>query len=119
MKRWLPILAFLSMSALLSSPALAAANGDQAVGMGLLAWLIVGLIAGFLASKVVNRRGKGFLLDIVLGIVGAWIGGLIFRSLGAAGVTGFNLWSILVAFVGAVVLLVAYHAVAGRGAGAA
>lgn len=88
-----------------------AGSQGGAVGMGLIAWLIVGLIAGFLASKTVNRTGEGFFRDILLGIVGAWVGGFIFRALGTSGVTGFNLWSILVAFLGAVVVLVLYHAV--------
>ncbi len=82
--------------------------------MGWIAWIILGLIAGFIASKIVNNRGEGVLLDIVLGIVGAVIGGWIFNAFGAAGVTGFNLWSLLVAVIGAVVLLWIYHAIAGR-----
>lgn len=83
--------------------------------MGWIAWIILGLIAGFIASKIVDARGQGVVLDIILGIVGAVIGGWIFRAFGAAGVTGFNLWSLLVAVVGAVVLLWIYHAIAGRG----
>jgi len=79
----------------------------------LLAWIFLGLIAGFLASKVFNRSGSGIVLDIFLGIIGAVIGGWVFDALGAAGVTGFNLWSILVAFVGAVLLLLAWHGVQG------
>ncbi len=82
--------------------------------MGIIAWIIVGLVGGFLASKVVNRSGEGFLRDVLLGIVGALIGGWIFNLLGSPGVTGFNLWSIFVAFVGAVVLLVVYHAIFGK-----
>ncbi len=82
--------------------------------MGWIAWIILGLIAGFIASKIVNNRGEGILLDIVLGIVGAVIGGWIFNAFGAAGVTGFNLWSLLVAVIGAVVLLWIYHAIVGR-----
>ena len=68
-------------------------------------WIVLGLLAGFIASKLVNKRGEGVVMDIVLGIVGAVIGGWIFRSLGAAGATGFNLWSLLVAVIGAIVLL--------------
>jgi uncharacterized membrane protein YeaQ/YmgE (transglycosylase-associated protein family) len=79
--------------------------------MGFLAWIIVGLVAGFLASLAVNRGGEGLLRDILLGIVGGIIGGLVFHALGYAGMTGVNLWSILVAFIGAVLLLVIYHAV--------
>jgi uncharacterized membrane protein YeaQ/YmgE (transglycosylase-associated protein family) len=74
--------------------------------MGWLAWLVVGAVAGWLASLVMktNKR-QGLLLDIVVGIVGALIGGFLFNQLGTAGVTGFNIWSIFVAFTGAVVLL--------------
>jgi uncharacterized membrane protein YeaQ/YmgE (transglycosylase-associated protein family) len=79
--------------------------------MSLLAWVFLGLIAGFIASKFVNRAGQGLVLDIVLGIVGAVIGGSLFTTFGMEGVTGFNLYSLLVAVVGAVILLAAYHAV--------
>jgi uncharacterized membrane protein YeaQ/YmgE (transglycosylase-associated protein family) len=79
--------------------------------MGIIAWIIVGLIAGFLASKVVNRSGEGFLRDVLLGIIGAVVGGWIFNAMGQAGVSGINLYSILVAFVGGVVVLVIYHAI--------
>jgi uncharacterized membrane protein YeaQ/YmgE (transglycosylase-associated protein family) len=82
--------------------------------MSIFAWIIVGLIAGYLGSLVINRSGEGMIRDILLGIVGAFVGGFIFNAMGSAGVTGLNLRSILVAFVGAVVLLVLYHAVAGR-----
>jgi len=74
-----------------------------------LIWVLLGLIAGFIASKLVNKRGEGFVFDIVLGIVGAFIGGLLFRLFGSTGVTGLNLWSLLVAIVGAVVFLLVYH----------
>jgi uncharacterized membrane protein YeaQ/YmgE (transglycosylase-associated protein family) len=82
--------------------------------MGIIAWIVLGLIAGFIASKIVNRTGEGPLLDIVLGVVGALVGGFLFNIVGAAGVTGFNVWSILVAVAGAVAMLLAYHAIAGR-----
>jgi uncharacterized membrane protein YeaQ/YmgE (transglycosylase-associated protein family) len=78
--------------------------------MSILAWLVLGLIAGFIASKVVNKSGEGVVLDIVLGIIGAFVGGWLFTTFGAAGVTGLNLYSMLVAVVGAVVVLVVYHA---------
>jgi uncharacterized membrane protein YeaQ/YmgE (transglycosylase-associated protein family) len=78
--------------------------------MSLLAWIILGLIAGFVASKLVNRTGEGFVLDIVLGIVGAVVGGWLFNIFGMAGVSGLNLYSLLVAVVGAAALLVGYHA---------
>ena len=77
--------------------------------MSFLAWIVLGLVAGFIGSKIVNKAGEGILLDIVLGIVGAVVGGWLFNTFGAAGVTGLNLYSLLVAVVGAVVLLVAYH----------
>ena len=82
--------------------------------MSLLAWIVLGLVAGFVASKIVNKSGQGFVLDIVLGIVGAVAGGWLFNALGMAGVTGFNLYSVLVAIAGSVLLLVAWHAVTGR-----
>lgn len=82
--------------------------------MSILAWIILGLIAGFIASKLVNKQGEGLVLDIVLGIVGAIVGGFIFNFFGHAGVTGLNLYSLLVAVLGAVVVLGIYHAVAGR-----
>ncbi len=77
--------------------------------MSILAWIVLGLVAGFIGSKLVNKTGEGFFLDIVLGIVGAVVGGWLFSAFGAAGVTGVNFYSLLVAIVGSVVLLVAYH----------
>jgi uncharacterized membrane protein YeaQ/YmgE (transglycosylase-associated protein family) len=77
--------------------------------MSIIAWLILGLIAGFIASKIVNKQGEGLWLNIVLGVVGAEVGGWLFRLLGMSGVTGFNLYSLLVAVIGAVILLFAYH----------
>jgi uncharacterized membrane protein YeaQ/YmgE (transglycosylase-associated protein family) len=82
--------------------------------MSILAWLILGLISGFIASKLVNKSGEGVILDIVLGVVGAFVGGWLFNTFGQAGVTGLNIYSMLVAVVGAVVVLVLYHAVFGR-----
>ncbi len=82
--------------------------------MSIVAWIVLGLIAGFIASKLVNNTGNGLILDIVLGVVGAVVGGFLFNQLGAAGVTGFNIYSMLVAVVGAVLVLVVYHAVTGR-----
>jgi uncharacterized membrane protein YeaQ/YmgE (transglycosylase-associated protein family) len=79
--------------------------------MSFIAWIVLGLISGFIASKLVNKTGEGFLLDIVLGIVGALVGGWLFNEFGMAGVTGVNLYSMLVAVVGAVVVLVLYHAI--------
>lgn len=82
--------------------------------MGIISWIILGLIAGFIASKIVDARGQGLMLDIVLGIVGAIVGGFVFSAFGAEGITGFNLWSVLVAIAGSVIVLWVYHAVAGR-----
>ena len=79
--------------------------------MSIVAWIVLGLVAGFIASKIVNRQGEGLILDIILGIVGAVVGGWLFTQFGAAGVTGFNLYSVLVAIVGAIVVLVIYHAI--------
>ena len=78
--------------------------------MSFIAWIVLGLIAGFIASKIVNKTGEGMILDIVLGIVGAVIGGYLFQTFGMSGVTGVNIYSILVAVVGAIVFLVIYHA---------
>jgi uncharacterized membrane protein YeaQ/YmgE (transglycosylase-associated protein family) len=78
--------------------------------MSILAWLVVGLVSGFLASKVVNKTGSGLLMDIVFGVVGALVGGFIFNFLGHSAPTGINLYSIFVSFVGAVVVLLIYHA---------
>ena len=82
--------------------------------MSIIGWLILGLIAGFIGSKIVNKTGEGLLLDIVLGIVGAMVGGYLFTLFGAAPVTGLNLYSMFVAVVGAIVVLVVYHAIFGR-----
>jgi uncharacterized membrane protein YeaQ/YmgE (transglycosylase-associated protein family) len=82
--------------------------------MSILAWIVLGLIAGFIASKLVNKTGGSLVLDLLLGVVGAFIGGFLFTRFGAAGVTGLNLYSILVAIIGAVVVLFIYHAIAGR-----
>ena len=82
--------------------------------MSIIGWIVLGLISGFIASKLVNKSGEGVILDIVLGIVGAVFGGFLFAQFGAAGVTGFNLYSMLVAIIGAVVLLILYHAIIGR-----
>lgn len=79
--------------------------------MSILAWIVLGLIAGFIASHLVNKSGEGMFLDIILGIVGAVVGGWIFNMFGHSGVSGVNLGSILVATIGAVVVLMVYHAV--------
>ena len=82
--------------------------------MSIFAWMVLGLIAGFLASKLVNKTGEGVVMDIALGIVGALAGGWIFNQFGQTGVTGLDIRSLVVAVIGAVVLLVGYHAITGR-----
>jgi uncharacterized membrane protein YeaQ/YmgE (transglycosylase-associated protein family) len=82
--------------------------------MSIIGWLILGLIAGFVGSKIVNKSGEGVILDIVLGILGAFVGGFLFSLVGAAPVTGFNIYSMVVAVIGAIVVLVIYHATVGR-----
>ncbi len=79
--------------------------------MSILAWIVLGLVAGFIGSKLVNKTGSGLILDIVLGVVGAVAGGFLFNMFGASGVTGLNIYSLVVAVVGAVVVLLIYHAV--------
>lgn len=81
--------------------------------MSFVAWIVLGLIAGFIASKIINKRGEGLILDIVLGIIGAVVGGWLFHVFGMSGVTGLNIYSLLVAVVGAVVVLGIYHAIRG------
>jgi uncharacterized membrane protein YeaQ/YmgE (transglycosylase-associated protein family) len=81
--------------------------------MSIIAWIILGLIAGFIASQLVNQRGTGVILDIVLGIIGAIVGGWLFSFFGASEVTGLNLYSLIVAVVGAVAILLIYHALTG------
>jgi uncharacterized membrane protein YeaQ/YmgE (transglycosylase-associated protein family) len=82
--------------------------------MGIISWIILGLIAGFIGSKIVDKQGQGFWLDIALGIIGALVGGFLFSLFGATGVTGLNIWSMIVAIIGAVVVLLIYNAVTGR-----
>jgi uncharacterized membrane protein YeaQ/YmgE (transglycosylase-associated protein family) len=82
--------------------------------MGVIAWLVMGLIAGFIASKLVNKQGEGMLMDIVLGIVGAFVGGFLAHVLGFEGITGFNAYSTLISVLGAIVVLLLYHALTRR-----
>lgn len=82
--------------------------------MGIIAWIILGLVAGFIGSKVVNKTGSGLVMDLILGVVGAFVGGFIFSFFGHSGVTGLNLYSLLVAVIGAIVVLWIYHAVVRR-----
>ena len=79
--------------------------------MSILAWIVLGLIAGFIGSKIVNKQGEGMILDIILGVVGAVVGGWLFGLFGGSGVTGLNLYSLLVAVIGAIVVLVVFHAI--------
>ena len=82
--------------------------------MGIVSWIVLGLIAGFIGSKIVESEGQGFWLNIALGIVGALVGGFLFDFFGASGVTGLNIYSMIVAIVGAVVVLLIYNAINGR-----
>ena len=82
--------------------------------MGIISWIILGLIAGFIGSKIVDKQGQGFWLNIALGIIGALVGGFIFDLIGSTGVTGLNIWSMIVAIIGSVVVLLIYNAVARR-----
>lgn len=82
--------------------------------MSILGWIFFGLIAGFIACRVVNQRGEGCILNAALGIVGACVGGFIFTSIGGHGVNGFNLYSMIVAIIGAIVVLLLFHALTGR-----
>jgi uncharacterized membrane protein YeaQ/YmgE (transglycosylase-associated protein family) len=77
--------------------------------VGLISWVLVGIIAGVLAKWIMPGEGPGgFVVTIILGMAGASLGGFVFRVLGGAGATGFNVWSILVATIGAVILLFLY-----------
>jgi uncharacterized membrane protein YeaQ/YmgE (transglycosylase-associated protein family) len=83
--------------------------------MGILAWIVVGLIAGLLARLITPGDDPGgIIITILIGIAGAFVGGFVFSIFGGAGMTGFNLWSILVATVGAIILLLIYRLIAGR-----
>jgi len=91
--------------------------GTAGVGeekMGIISWIILGVIAGFIGSKIVNKTGQGLLMDIVLGIVGAIVGGVICSQIFGVGVTGLNISSLIVSVVGAIVVLWAYHQFSGR-----
>ena len=82
--------------------------------MSIVSWILLGLIAGFIGSKIVNSEGQGLWLNIVLGIVGAVVGGFLFSIFGATGITGFNIYSLIVAIIGSVVVLWLYHQLVGR-----
>jgi uncharacterized membrane protein YeaQ/YmgE (transglycosylase-associated protein family) len=78
--------------------------------MGIFSWIILGAVAGWLGSMIVNKQGEGMLFDIMLGIVGALVGGWLFSAMGSTGVTGLNIWSLVVSVLGSVVVLMLYHA---------
>ena len=82
--------------------------------MGIIAWIILGLVAGFIGSKIVNKTGEGFFLDILLGIIGAVVGGWVFSLFGGHGVTGLNIYSLVVAVIGAIVVLLIWRAIRGN-----
>jgi uncharacterized membrane protein YeaQ/YmgE (transglycosylase-associated protein family) len=86
-------------------------NRQQGAAMSFVAWIVLGLVAGFIGSKLVNKTGEGLIRDVLLGVVGAIIGGYLFNLFGASGVTGLNLYSLLVAVVGAVLFLIVFHAI--------
>lgn len=79
--------------------------------MSILSWIVLGLVAGYIGSLVVDRRGAGVVIDILIGIAGALLGGWVFQALGWGSVSGFNLASLLVAIVGSIILLLIYHAI--------
>ncbi len=83
-------------------------SADDNTGLGIIAWVVVGLIAGFLGSKIVNKRGEGIMVDIILGLIGSVVGGFLFHLLGIHRNGSFIL-SIVVATIGAVIVLVIYH----------
>jgi uncharacterized membrane protein YeaQ/YmgE (transglycosylase-associated protein family) len=86
-------------------------NRQESSAMSFVAWIVLGLVAGFIGSKLVNRTGEGLIRDVLLGVIGAIGGGYLFNLFGASGVTGLNLYSLVVAVVGAVVFLIVYHAI--------
>lgn len=96
-----------AFNSFLAQTVTAEASTDRGMLMSIIIWLFVGAVAGFLASRIVNKTGEGLLMDIILGIVGSFVGGFLFSLLGihAGGIIG----SIAVATVGAILVLVIYH----------
>jgi uncharacterized membrane protein YeaQ/YmgE (transglycosylase-associated protein family) len=83
--------------------------------MGILAWILLGGLAGWFASMIAGTNAQqGVVANIVVGIAGAFIGGFLFNLLGGSGITGFNVWSLIVAIIGAVLLLAILKALRGR-----
>ena len=82
--------------------------------MSILGWIVLGLVAGFIASNIVNKNGGSLVMDLILGVIGAVVGGFLFNQFGHSGVTGLNLYSFMVATLGAVVVLAIYHMFNGR-----
>ena len=82
--------------------------------MGFIAWIVLGVVAGFIASKIVNKQGEGFIVDLILGIIGSVVGGFLFSMVGVQTTGGFNVYSLIVAVIGAIVVLWVYHAIVGR-----
>ena len=82
--------------------------------MSVIGWIVFGVIAGFIASKIVNKQGEGIIIDLVLGVIGAMVGGWLFERFGYEGVSGFNIYSMIVAVIGAIIVLFIYHAITGR-----
>ena len=80
--------------------------------MWFIAWIVLGLITGFIGSKIINKNGTGMTLDVVLGVIGAVVAGILVNIAGMTGITGFSLWSVFVSIAGSVVVLSAYHAMA-------
>ncbi len=111
-RRVVPSLLVYSASAAFAYGRSSSVTGEPET-MSFLAWIVLGLIAGFIGSKIINRRGEGIVRDILLGVVGALAGGLLFHLFGASGVSGLNLYSLMVAVIGSVVLLMIYHALRG------
>jgi uncharacterized membrane protein YeaQ/YmgE (transglycosylase-associated protein family) len=83
--------------------------------MGIISWIILGLIAGFIGSKVVNKTGSGLIMDVVLGVVGALVGGFLAGLIGIGSVTGVNIESVIISVVGAIIVLLAYRMIVARG----
>jgi uncharacterized membrane protein YeaQ/YmgE (transglycosylase-associated protein family) len=77
--------------------------------LNFIAWIILGLVAGFIASKLVNKTGSGLIMDVILGLVGAFVGGFIVKQFGYQGATGLNIPSLIIATLGAVLVMLAYH----------